>query len=199
MEHWLCNLKKICTPSFDFFFLSEYLHTLLFLKKKKLNLGNVKIQFGQVTFVYIYITSLIHSRIPKSVKAVCFKAFIHRSNLNLCSTACWGFCNSVQHFPNRKIMNEHSGRFFPHIYRIKTVQIILSHHKTVVTSCFVVLMKWIWPCLWIPLLLCINTDSSVGILSYLVHNICALLDKWCISSVGLTNHYIYLCQLVLHL
>lgn len=62
-----------------------------------------------LSYCYINVASFIHSGITNSVKVVCFKAFMHKSNSNLCSTACWGLCNPLQHFPDRQIMNEVSG------------------------------------------------------------------------------------------
>lgn len=114
-KNLLCNkptniekCRKYCPVSSGCFFWST---SKSFLFKWNLLFRPWKTQNTQfyLSDCYIYITSLIHSRITNSVKVVCFKAFMHRSNLNLCSTACWGLCNSLQHFPDRQIMNEVSG------------------------------------------------------------------------------------------
>lgn len=81
-----------------------------------------------LSYCYINVSSFIHSGTTNSVNAVCFKAFMHESNSNLCSTACWWLCNSLQHFLDRQIMDEVSRiwhSFFPQYIRIKNEQILL--------------------------------------------------------------------------
>ena len=60
-----------------------------------------------LSYCYINVASFIHSRITNSVKVVCFKAFVHKSNSNLCSTACWGgYAIRCNIFTDRRIMNQ---------------------------------------------------------------------------------------------
>ena len=94
VQRLLCTRWILASP---FFGLNE---TLLF---RPWPIQNI---YLCLSYCYINVSSFIHSGTTNSVNVVCFKAFMHESNSNLCSTACWGLCNSLQHFLDRQIMDE---------------------------------------------------------------------------------------------
>lgn len=138
-----------------------------------------------LSYCYINVASFIHSRITNSVKVVCFKAFVHKSNSNLCSTACWGgyaICCNI--FTDRRIMNQVSGTLvchFPQDYRIENEQIVLSSLVTVskhIVSLF--FEKAALPLhMWTQFVLCIKADTFLGVLPAIQTFSTSEYCSWC--------------------
>lgn len=74
---------------------------------------------------YINVASFIHSGITNWVKVVCFKAFMHKSNSNLCSKPAEGYailCNIFLTGKHEWVLWHCC--FFPHDYRMRSEQIL---------------------------------------------------------------------------